>query len=47
MSRTYSFKPENKAKKYSRYMRSKRVNLADYEIEFIETMVGTNIRIVS
>ncbi len=47
MSRTYSYKPENKVKKFTRYTRNKRVNLADFEIEFIETMVGSNIRIVS
>jgi hypothetical protein len=44
MSRTYSYKPEDKVKRLNRYIRNKRINLADYELDFIETTLGSTIR---
>ena len=44
MSRTYNYKPENRPKNKMKN-RAKRVELTDYEIEFIEMSIGPSIRL--
>lgn len=45
MSRTYAYKPDFKKKTRQRDQLDKRVVLADYEIEFIEMSLGSQVRL--
>ena len=44
MSRSYTYKPELK-RRMTKPRIERRVRLADYEIEFIEEMLGPNVKL--